>query len=210
MYDKKFMEAYAQGINSGHQFGNIDIRWRAHVVCWAAQHAVQLGGDFVECGVNTGIWSLTAMSMINFETLTERKWWLLDTYCGLAEQLADPDEGEWVHTWNNAYPECYDLAKKNFSPYPNAILIRGMVPDTLSQVTSTKIAYLSLDMNHAAPEIAAGEFFWDRLMTGALILLDDYAYVGCSKQREAWDDFARSKGYTILSMPTGQGIIIKV
>ena len=33
----------------------MDIRWRAYVCCWAAKQALAVEGDFVECGVNTGI-----------------------------------------------------------------------------------------------------------------------------------------------------------
>ena len=31
-------------------------------------------------------------------------------------------------------------------------------------------------MNCAAPELAAAEFFWDRLTTGAVVVLDDYGW----------------------------------
>jgi hypothetical protein len=50
------------------------------------------------------------------------------------------------------------------------------VADTLSQVTVTAICYLSLDMNNTTPEIAAAERFWDRLVPGGIIVLDDYGW----------------------------------
>jgi hypothetical protein len=64
MKDPKFVRAYAKGMDSGHKMGrpkgsknDIHIEWRVHMILWAAQHATQLEGDFVECGVNTGILS---------------------------------------------------------------------------------------------------------------------------------------------------------
>src|SRR5690349_3250487 len=30
------------------------LAWRLHTLCWAAQHALALPGDFVECGVHRG------------------------------------------------------------------------------------------------------------------------------------------------------------
>jgi hypothetical protein len=40
-------------------------------------------------------------------------------------------------------------------------------------------------------------------------LLDDYAYAGYRSQKLAMDAFARSKSVQILSLPTGQGLMIK-
>jgi hypothetical protein len=63
--EPSFVKAYEAGMNSGHKLArekgsdkDIHIEWRVHVACWAAWHAKQLPGSFVECGVNTGIFSL--------------------------------------------------------------------------------------------------------------------------------------------------------
>lgn len=80
---------------------------------------------------------------------------------------------------------------------------------TLDQVKSDKISFLSIDLNCAAPEIAAAEFFWDKLVSGASIVLDDYGWAKHIVQKHAFDDFARRRGVPILSLPTGQGLIIK-
>ena len=44
---------------------------------------------------------------------------------------------------------------------------------------------------------------------GALVLLDDYAYYGYFSQKLAMDQFAQEKGINILSLPTGQGLVLK-
>jgi len=68
---------------------------------------------------------------------------------------------------------------------------------------------LHIDMNCTLPEIAAAEYFWDRLVSGAAMLLDDYGHGGHEEQKYAFDGFAKRKGVEILSLPTGQGLIIK-
>ena len=72
LHDKKFIHAYQAGMKSGHKIGrtsgsdeDIHIEWRILVCCWAAQHAVRLQGDFVECGTNTGIMSLAICNYID-------------------------------------------------------------------------------------------------------------------------------------------------
>jgi hypothetical protein len=51
--DPLFQEAYRLGEQTG-SWSNPRIHWRVHVLCWAADIASRLEGDFVECGVNRG------------------------------------------------------------------------------------------------------------------------------------------------------------
>jgi O-methyltransferase len=64
-------------------------------------------------------------------------------------------------------------------------------------------------MNCVIPEIEAAEFFWDKLVCGGVIVLDDYGWKGHHLQKQAFDEFAAKRGIKILSLPTGQGLIIK-
>jgi O-methyltransferase len=64
------------------------------------------------------------------------------------------------------YSECFEDVKKPFAQYSNVQIIRGTVRMTLPHVESNPIAYLSIDMNCAEPEIAAAEFFWDKISAG--------------------------------------------
>ena len=71
------------------------------------------------------------------------------------------------------------------------------------------VAYLSIDMNIVMPELAAIEFFWERLAPGAVVLLDNYGWATHAGQKQAFDAFARSHGAMILTVLTGQGIMIQ-
>jgi hypothetical protein len=215
LQDPRFMKAYRQGINSGHLFGrdtgtqDVHVEWRVMVGCWAASHGAQLEGDFVECGVNTGILSLAACSYIDFNA-TGKNFYLFDTYEGIPlDQLSEAEHKAGRGNDNKYYEDCWERAVKNFAPYPRAKLIRGKVPETLSQVNIEKACYLSIDMNVAYPERAAIEHFWDKLVPGAVILLDDYGWRPYRKQKETLDEFAAGKRVEILTLPTGQGLIIK-
>jgi O-methyltransferase len=72
------------------------------------------------------------------------------------------------------------------SEFKNVELIKCFVPDVQPQVKTDQIAYLHIDMNSAAPESAAVEYFWSKLVPGAIILLDDYAYTGTSPKSTRW------------------------
>jgi O-methyltransferase len=204
--EPRFAEAYAAGKATGSwTFG--DLHWRAYVICWAAERGAELEGDFVECGVNRGGYALTVIKYLDFGSLS-KQFFLLDTYEGLVDRYISAEEADrGVRT--GEYEPCYDAVLKTFAPYPNVRIIKGAVPETLPEVTAERIAFLSLDMNTRDPEIAAAECFWDRLVSGAAIVLDDYGWRKHYEQKRAFDEFAHHRGTSVLALPTGQGLILK-
>ena len=59
--DPKFAAAYAFGMTDGPPGRHLE--WRVHVALWLAEQALQVDGDFIECGVNTGIMSGRMMAL---------------------------------------------------------------------------------------------------------------------------------------------------
>jgi O-methyltransferase len=206
MREPRFASAYAAGHETGSwTFG--DLHWRAYIVCWAAERGAQLEGDFVECGVNRGGYALSVINYVGFAKLA-KTFYLLDTYEGLVERyISDEEKAHGVR--NGEYEPCYDAVLKTFGPYSNVEIIKGTVPDTLPKVKAERIAFLSLDMNTRDPEIAAAECFWDRMVSGAAIVLDDFGWRKHFEQKRAFDEFARKRGVEVLALPTGQGLILK-
>ena len=186
-----------------------DIRWRAHIALWAARRALQLQGDFVECGVYTGLLSLTICHAIGFQN-ADRKFYLFDTYKGVPLDGLVGGEKELAAALNrNMYRDVYEETKRHFAPFPNAVLVKGVLPDTLSTVPLERIAYLSIDLNNAVAEKPCIETLWPLLVPGAFVVIDDYAFKGHRPQFDMWNAFSASVGAPIVTMPTGQGLMIK-
>ena len=98
----------------------------------------------------------------------------------------------------------YERVKTTFSKYPNVSIIKGRVPESFDTVALEKVSYISIDMNNAAAEIAAIEYLWDHLVFGGVVVLDDYAYGSeFLTQKNAWDRFSASRGFDVLTLPTG-------
>tara|TARA_R110000787_G_scaffold107589_9_gene215612 strand:+ start:212 stop:463 length:252 start_codon:yes stop_codon:yes gene_type:complete len=83
------------------------------------------------------------------------------------------------------------------------------VPDILEGNTPGRIAFLHIDMNNAVAEIAALEALFDRVSPGGSIVLDDYGWLDYIRQKQAHDAFFAARGYQVLELPTGQGLVIK-
>jgi hypothetical protein len=211
MLDPSFGKAYERGARAT----KADYRWhwRVHVGLWAAYSASKLKGDFIECGVNRGFLSSAIMEYLNWDSLN-KTFFLMDTFGGLDERYVSEAESrrnkEDTETrMAGFYTKNLDEVRQNFSQWKNVKIIPGAIPDTLEAVKSEQIAYLHIDMNCAAPEVAAFKYFWDRLAPGAFVLFDDYAYYGYRPQKLAMDEAAAAKGVKVLSLPTGQGLILK-
>lgn len=205
-HDPRFVRAYGFGrALMMPSWGDYQFRWRAYVACWAAEQASRLEGDFAECGVNTGMLARMIIDYVDFPSLS-KTFYLLDTFEGMAPAYSTAQEME--RSKHMGYVPVFEQVQQTFAPY-NTVLIKGPVPDTLSQVTAHKICFLSVDMNTALPEQKALEFFWDKLVSGGIVLLDDYGFPGHEAQKQVHERFAASRGVSVLALPTGQGIIFK-
>ncbi len=211
--DPRFQAAYRFGMQVGAlRRLDLHVEWRAWIAIWAAEQALRVPGDFVECGVHTGILSGTIAHWTNFRALHDRRLWLLDTFDGLPDdQLSESERATGLQKYNEEYRGADGLAniEAKFRGFANVRVVPGAVPGTLAQVAADRVAYLSLDMNIALPEIAAAEFFWPRLSPGGIVLLDDYNWMAHVNQKRAFDAFAAARGLRVLGLPTGQGILVK-
>jgi Macrocin-O-methyltransferase (TylF) len=212
--DPAFQSAYQRGLQAADGV-DPDCEWRLHVALWAASCALGVPGDFVECGVNKGFVSSAIMQRLHWGNRSKR-FYLVDTFAGPVTSQFSANEIERgrlkiaeAALASGAYETDIDRVKANFAEWPNAIVVPGAVPEILPQVKTSRVAFLHLDMNCAYPECTALQYFWEKLSSGAIVLLDDYTYHGYESQMEAMDELGRSLGFEVLSLPTGQGVIRK-
>jgi len=209
MNNPRFQKAMERAAQSDYRY---EIEWRIHIATWAAEHCMRLPGDFIECGVNRGFTSSAILDYVQWnKTHGEKNFYLMDTFNGLVDSLVNDRERALgrIEMFKERYTECFDLVKNNFSEFENVTLIRGAIPGTLAQCPAQEIAFMHIDMNCAAPEIAALRHFWPRLTHGAMVILDDYGYRGYQPQKDAMDALGQELNFSILSLPTGGGLIIK-
>lgn len=210
--DQRFIDAYRVGMEGGNP--ETHIEWRVHVALWCATRALHVPGDFIECGVHTGILSGAIMTWLDFGVQAERSFFLFDTWHGIPEEQISSDERKaGVSSMNRKYANgdvIFEMVERKFSRWDNAQIIRGKVPETLSVFDNrTEIAYLSIDLNVAEAEMKAIEILWPKMSPGGVLLIDDYGWAAHRNQKICWDNWAARHNLMILCLPTGQGVVFK-
>lgn len=205
--DQKFQEAVRRHARTQQEFS---LLWRLHTLCWAAGQALTLDGDFVECGVLTGYSMGVVADYVDF-VHSGRRMYLYDTFEGIPEAYNSEKRSNAVIESMNAQEgeTVYDVARLRFADLPNVQLVRGIVPDTFAEACPERIAFLHIDMNSAASEIAALVALFDRVVPGGYIVFDDYGWTGYRAQKDAEDRWFAERGHKILELPTGQGMVIR-
>ncbi len=102
----------------------------------------------------------------------------------------------------------YRKVQERFAAFRNVHVTRGSVPGVLARIAPEKIAFMLLDINGAAAEIGALEVLFERMEPGAAIVLDDYGWADYREQKLAEDAFFAERGYQVLELPIGQGLLI--
>jgi hypothetical protein len=165
-----------------------------------------LPGDIVECGVYKGA------SLLSFARFLEtfcpgdrtRKVLGFDHFKGLVgrdeKDGLDARVGNTAEGWNPAtfrdtlFALVDAFNKDSFVPQRARVeLVDGDVTETAPAYVEAnpglRIALLHLDMDLYAPTLAALEAFWPRILTGGVVLLDEYAIREWPGESEALEEF---------------------
>lgn len=199
--DPRFAHAYRRAVQAGgFDYG---IRWRVHTALWAAELGARAEGAFVECGTGRGF---VASAICDYLDWGDRPFYLFDTF-----RPEFPDEsGAQTGGMSPYYAESADTVARNFAEWDGAQLVIGRIPGTLvEQEQIEQVAFLHVDLNHAAGEEAVVRHFWPRLSAGAVMLYDDYGHQRFEALREVADRLSGELGFSVLALPTGQGLVVK-
>ena len=170
------------------------------------QKVRDLPGDIVECGVYKGASLLTFARFL--ETFCPgdrtRKVIGFDHFKGLADRSdkdgLDARVGNTAEGWNpSAFRDTlFSLVDAfnadSFVPQrPRVELVDGDVRVSAAQYaaehTGMRIALLHLDMDLYEPTLAALEAFWPRILTGGVVLFDEFAIREWPGETEAVETF---------------------
>lgn len=188
------------------------LRWRHYIVYWSATVASKISSDesrnFVELGVCDGLTAWYA-SRARQRLSCGGEFFLYDAWEGMRSDLLTDSEVKSAGSYS--YLDIGNT-KRNLSLCGNErfVFVKGYIPESFVQLRNPEqIAWMHIDLNASIPTLASLGFFWDRLLPGGLVLLDDFAWPGYEDTRMEVEKWCLSRSLDILQFPTGQALIIK-
>jgi O-methyltransferase len=203
--DQGFEDLYSEMVQSW--VPGADTRWRMWLLSSLAQQCQQLDGNFAEFGTWRG--GCAFMILGRTRVADRRRFFLFDTFTGIpADQLTTSErEAGFAGRLSDTSVEFVDALLARWRPRYE--LCPGDVFETLPQADVGALSFAHIDLNAAAPTIVSLEFAYERLVSGGIVVFDDYAAMDYRDQRVAIDEFFGDLPEKPIALPTCQGFAIK-
>ena len=174
---------------------------RAYMLFQAAHAAKHLGGCTAECGVYKGGGSILIASIC-----AEHHHYAMDTFDGFPDIISEID----VHEEGNFSNVSLFEIQKLFSGYQNITILKGGFSDSFNKIRDKSFSFVHVDADLYRSTYECCDFFYPRLIRGAILLFDDYLVPDTPGVKKAVDEIFDKKVEYPIVLPTCQAMVIKV
>ena len=108
-----------------------------------------------------------------------------------------------------AYNASIDHVKQVLKDFPKIEYHKGWLPDSLHNFTIPKIKFLHLDVDLYEPIIGTLEILYPHMVSGGLVVCDDYGSLYWPGAKQAVEEFSEKMGVQFISLSSGQAVFIK-
>lgn len=186
----------------GEEWGmNAGRRWTMHQLL---RMVATIPGDSAECGAWRGASSFL-ICKANESSMLAREHFIFDSFEGLSE----PDSSDGSHWHRGDLSVHEDAVRANLSDCNNVHFMRGWIPTRFSEVAERRFSFVHIDVDLYEPTRDALEFFYPRLSSGGMLLLDDYGFSTCPGATRAVEEYTTRENLQVVGLPYGGGFLIK-
>jgi predicted O-methyltransferase YrrM len=202
--DPIFTALYEEMVADWFPGKRIEARWRIWLLVKFVRQCEHLGATAAEFGTYRGGVAFMLLGMTDIERL-----YLFDTFAGIPEDnLTDYEvQRKFGGHLSDTSPEYVEQLLTRWAP--RFELCPGDVFATLTQTETGPLSFVHMDLNAAAPTGFALEYAYPRLVTGGMMVFDDYGWHKYRDQRTVVDDFFSQHLDEVIALPTGQGLVVK-
>lgn len=169
-----------------------------------ARSVERLPGVIAECGTYVGVstWFIA-------KELSGTDFYLFDSFEGLSPPSVKDRANEWLPQWHSGDMAASELeARNNLHEFSNLHFMKGWIPERFEEISYLRFKFLHIDVDLYQPTWDSLAFFYERMVPGGIIVMDDYGYENCPGAYLAANEFMSDRPESIIHLPTGQGIII--
>jgi len=174
---------------------------RAYILYKFIKHCSSLEGAFAELGVYRG----GGCKLISLANGNKKKIYGFDTFEGLPEMDKEKNPDWKKGQLNSSYDDV-----NNYLNDRNVKLIKGIFPKTIREMPDEILfSFVHIDSDLYESTLAGCEYFYEYMVSGGIILVDDYGFLSCPGAKEAVDEFFQDKPEEPIYSPSGQCFIVK-
>ncbi|QBQ53264.1 TylF/MycF/NovP-related O-methyltransferase [Nitrosococcus wardiae] len=163
-------------------------------------------GEMAECGCYQGAsaWFMAATS-------PETPLYLFDSFAGLSQpqEIDRPLKGDHFEWSQGNLCATEDKIREVLKEFSNIAIYKGWIPSRFKEVKDKRFRLVHIDVDLYQPTLDSLAFFYPRLNSGGVFVLDDYGSTVCPGAYSAVQEFMSDKSDYVILLTTGQGIVIK-
>jgi hypothetical protein len=187
---------------SPHNFFSME---RKYTLKQFAKHTKNLTGAVAECGSYTGV---SAWFVANEIDGTD--FYLFDSFEGLSAPSNKDFAPDGVIQWSKGdMMSTEEILTENMKEFSSIHIMKGWIPERFNEVSDKQFKLVHIDVDLYEPTWESLAFFYDRMVSGGVIVMDDYGFENCPGPYSAANEFMSSRPESIIHLSTGQGLIIK-
>lgn len=183
------------------------------------EYACSLDGGKVECGVFNGFSALMCCHVnkaLNPE-FDGTGLYLCDSFEGLSQPLAEDlvvaqdaqgQSKQFLTHEKGHFAADFSAVKSRFSGFPGVSFFKGWIPPVLTQLPERTWSFVHIDVDLYEPTLACLEYFFPRLVPGAVIVNDDFGSPLFPGGGKSWKEFFEKKNLSYVVLDTGQSVYI--
>lgn len=217
--DATFKSVFRDGvIRSGSVHDPDVVHQRLYNTLQFLRYSLDLEGEVAECGSFQGLSSFVFCSYIRLAQphFDGGGYHIFDSFEGLSEPSAQDLSGQATGQIDEnfqragAFQGSLETVKSTLSPFPRIKYHRGWIPHSFEGIPEKRYKFVHLDLDLYEPIKGSVEYFYPRMVTGGVIVIDEYGFPRWPGARKAVDEFCAAHGLiTPVSLTTGNGVLIK-
>ena len=197
--DERFWRLYSQLLREGAVVQPLEDFFNLYQMALRTQ---KLEGEIAELGVYRGGSAKLIATLKGDKALH-----LFDTFAGMPAVRPDLDR----HRAGDFADTSLEAVQRYLSGCSGVFFHKGFFPDSARELGRTPIrfSFVHLDVDIYESTKAGLEFFYPRMVKGAVIISHDYRSVRCRGVKQAYDEFFTDKPEPVIELWKTQCLMVK-
>jgi O-methyltransferase len=223
--DPLFQKFYAEGVkNSGTPDSQAVAPFskrqeRFYNLVQVLIQTLPLEGKLIECGCWKGLSSYIICNYLRQRnpSFQGADMVIVDSFAGLSEptqldQITDVSvAGKVIASGQpaGAFAATLEEVKQTLVDFPAVTYFQGWIPAIFEKLPEAQYKFVHIDVDLYEPVHHSIAYFYPRLVTGGVIVFDDYGSLYWPGAKKAVDDYCAAQQLSLLCLSTGQALLWK-